>query len=538
MKHRSAKSFLGGSILLVVLLVLAAALPISAQSDEKVIRVGMWSSPGNMSPINADSSYGYFIVPFVFDSLVTLEEDFSFSPRLAASWDVSEDGNTYTFHLQPDAVWHDGTPLTSADVLFTIETVADPDVQTNRGSTLRAIEGLDSNGKMVGDDIPGVSVIDDLTIAVTTKTPVDPARFLEQFGFSLYIIPKHLLEGLDAEELVRTPVLLSPEVGSGPFRFVRYETDQFIEMEKNPDYFLEPAKVDRVFVRIVGAASLAAQLIREEIDVTAGPGIGEIPLQDVEIVENAPNVRIVTEPALGYQFMGINNLQPYFGDARVRQALAYGTNRQLMVDQLYRGEAVLAKGPFSPVTPYENEDIDYIPYDPDHARALLEEAGWDFGQTVEILVPTGNRQREQSGSIIQANLQAIGMQVRLQQLDFPTVLSRVFADEYDLVLLGWTDTFDPDHLSSTFMTGGQYNLTNFSHPRVDELIEEAGAERDPDIRKELYDEIQVLMQEYVPAVFMYYPNMLAAANVRLVNADPSIVRFENRAVEWDILEAE
>src|SRR5690606_34172507 len=107
----------------------------------------------------------------------------------------------------------------------------------------------------------------------------------------------------------------------------------------------------------------------------------------------------------------------------------------------------------------------------------------------ELLVPTGNVQRERTGTIIQANLQAIGIPVRIQRLDFPSVLARVFADDFDMALLGWTDTFDPDHVSSTFGTGGQYNLANFSDPEVDELIEAAGAERDPAKRKVLYDQL-------------------------------------------------
>ncbi|BAS27998.1 ABC transporter substrate-binding protein [Limnochorda pilosa] len=521
---------------IVLSLALVGAAPSRAQA-EKVIRVGMWSPPGNVSAINADSSYGYFIVRFVFDTMVNLEPDFSFSPRLADAWEISRDGRTYTFHLNPNATWHDGKPITAADVLFTIETVATPGVQTNRGSALRAIEGLDANGKMTGETISGVRVVDAHTIAITTKSAVDPARFLEQFGTGLYVIPKHLLEGLSPDELARSDVLLNPTVGSGPFRFVRYVTDQYVELERYDAYHRGPAKVDRIFVRIVPAPSVATQLIRGEIDVVAGPGIGEIPLEDWPLVQKAENLRTVTEPALGYQFMAINSAQPYFQDARVRKALALAINRKLMVDQLYQGEAALAVGPFSPITPYANENLDPIPNDPQQARQLLTEAGWDFGRTVELLVPTGNVLRERSASIIQANLQAVGMQVRIQRLDFPSVLSRVFADDFDLTLLGWTDTFDPDHVSSTFQTGGQYNLGNFSDPEADRLIEAAGSQRDPARRKVLYDQLQVLFQEKVPAVFLYYPNMLTAVSKRLVDADPSVFPFENWAAGWDIQEA-
>lgn len=522
--------------LLILSLAMAGGAPAGA-AEEKVIRVGMWSAPGNMSAINADSSYGYFIVRFLYDTLVELQPDFTFTPRLAQAWEVSEDGKTFTFHLDPRATWHDGEPITTRDVLFTIKTVATPGVQTNRGSALRAIEGLDTNGKMTGPEISGVRVIDDHTIAITTKNAVDPARFLEQFGTGLYIIPEHLLAGLSPDELARAEALLNPTVGSGPFRFVRYVTYQYIELERYDAYYRGPAKVDRIFVRIVPAPSVATQLIRGEIDLVAGPGLGEVPLEDWELVKDAENLRPVTQPSLGYQFVAINTAKPYLADARVRQALNLAINRQMMVDQLYQGEAVLAVGPFSPVTPYVHEELEPIPYDPQKAKALLAEAGWKPGQTLELLVPTGNVQRERTGTIIQANLQAVGVQARIQRLDFPSLLARVFADDFDLALVGWTDTFDPDHVSSTFQTGGQYNLGNFSDPEVDQLIEEAGAERDPARRKILYDQLQVVLQEKAPAIFLYYPNMLAAVNERVVNADPDIFYFEARAYLWDIREA-
>jgi len=208
-------------LLVALLFISVAGMGVMAQ-EEKVIRVGMWSSPGNMSAINADSSYGYFVVTFVYDTLAEMRPDFSFVGRLAEDWTVSEDGKTFTFNLSPDATWHDGTPLTSEDVLFSIKTVASPGVETNRGSAIRAIEGLDGNGKLPEgeEEISGVEVLGDHQIAITTKTALDPARFLEQFGTNLYIIPQHLLEGVAAEDLARSEVLLSPTVGSGPFKFV------------------------------------------------------------------------------------------------------------------------------------------------------------------------------------------------------------------------------------------------------------------------------------------------------------------------------
>ncbi|MBE3597793.1 MAG: hypothetical protein IMX02_02975 [Limnochordaceae bacterium] len=510
-----------------------AAVPLPA-SAEKVIRVGLWSGPGTLSPINADSSYGYFVVHFIFDTLVEMEPDLTFAPRLARSWEISKDGRTYTFHLDPKATWHDGKPVTASDVAFTIRTIATPGVQTNRGNAIKAIQGLDETGKMTGNAIQGVRVIDAHTIAITTQTAVDPARFLEQLGTGVFIIPEHLLKGLTPQQLSRAPALLNPTVGSGPFQFVRYVQDQYIELKRYDRYYRGPARVDRILVRIAGAASIAAALINGEIDVVAGPGIGEVPLQDWEMVKRAPNLRPVTAPSLGYQFIAINSTRPYLKDDRVRQALARGVDLKLLVQQLYRGEAIPAVGPFSPVTPYVNKSLQPIPYDPAGARRLLSEAGWDFSRTLQLLVPTGNTLREQSASIIQATLQAAGVQVQIQRLDFPTLLSRVFKHDYDLALLGWTDTFDPDHVSSTFRTGGQYNLGGYSDPEVDAIIDQAAREQDPARRKELYDRLQVLFQQKVPAVFLYYPNMLAAVSKRLVNADPGIVPFEFYAARWDV----
>jgi peptide/nickel transport system substrate-binding protein len=484
------------------------------------VNIAMWSPPNNFNPLNSDSSYGQFVIDIVFDSLTKFNDDVQFAPRLADSWDINEDSTEFTFHLNPDAVWHDGTPVTAADVEYTIWAISDPEIPTNRGANISFLKGLDGSKRPEGvDTVEGVEVIDDHTIKLTTNNPVDPLALLEQIGNQVWIIPKHILEDVAPADFDTQDFWLNPTVGSGAFKFVRYETDQFIELERNDDYYMGKPHLDRVIISIVTPATMVAQLEKGEVDISAAGGIGDIPLDDWDRVQALSNVTASSYQDNGYQYMIINgNPDLPWADKRIRQALAYGVNRQLIVDSLLKGQGVVANGPIVPVTFYYNPEIEgQYPYDPDKAKELLTEAGWDFNSEVTLLVPIGNTVRELSADIIQANLAEIGVKVSIEKMDFPTLISRFQAGDFDLGLVGWGGTLDPD-VRSQYQTGGQYNFGQMSIPEIDDLLEKGAQTAVPDDRKAIYDEFQTVFLDEMPIVPLYWPLRLAAINNRVQNA--------------------
>ncbi len=506
----------------VVVVVAALLLPAGVWGgprSELVVVSGMWSPPNNFSPINTDSSYGFYCVRFMFQGLLEARienNQLKFFPALASRWEVAADNQTFTFTIHPRAAWHDGKPMTADDVLFTVMTISDPRTETNRSAEIATIGGLDARGKRGPGAQLAFRIINPKTFEVKTKVPVDPTMFFERFGTLVYIIPKHVLGDVPPDQLNRHPFMQQPTVGSGPYKFVQYKTDQFVEFLLNETYHLGAPSVRRVFVRIIPPTTMLAQLERGDLDVSAGAGIGEILIEDWERVKSMGHVRAVSIPAPVYQYMLFNFQRPYLQDKRVRRAFAHAINRPLMVNQLLRGEAELVEGPLPPTNPYLNRKVKPWPHDPARARTLLQEAGWDFNRTLVLRVPTGNILRERSGDIIRENLVALGMKVEIQKSDFPTHLAALRAGTYDISLVGWGGATDPD-VSSQFRTGGIYNLTHHSIAQIDQLLDEGVKIADPAKRRAIYDRFQEVFADELPIVVLYYPNARTAIARRMSN---------------------
>jgi peptide/nickel transport system substrate-binding protein len=516
-----------------VVLVLAVALLLPATvagqpRSSLVVVSGMWSPPNNFSPINTDSAYGYYVVKFMFNTLMDarLEDNqLKFAPALASRWEASADNRTFTFTIHPRAAWHDGRPVTAEDVQFTVMTVSDPRTETNRGNQVAFIAGLDARGKRAAGAQIGFRVLGPKQFAITAEKPTDPLAVFEKFGTLLYILPRHVLGDVAPDQLTRHPFFQNPTVGNGPYKFVQYRTDQYVELLVNENYHLGAPSVRRLFVRVIPPTVMLAQLERGDLDVTAGAGIGSILTDDWDRVKGMGHLRAVSVPTPGYQFMAFNFQRPYLQDKRVRRAIAHATNRPLMVSQLLRGEGVLAEGPIWPSNPYFNTNVRPWAYDAARARALLQEAGWDFNRTLVLRVPTGNIIRERSADIIRENLVAVGMRVEIQKSDFPTHLAAMYAANYDLGLVGWSGGVDPD-VTSQFRTGATYTrLIHLSHQQIDQLLDEGLATADTVRRRQIYARFQEVFADELPYVVLYYQKGLTAITKRMSNVQFSVPGF-------------
>jgi len=497
------------------------------------VSIAMWSPPNNFNPINTDSSYGYFAVEMMFDTLVKYNEKIDIVPKLAEKWEVSADFTTFTFKLNPKAKWTDGKPVTAKDVAFTMNAIANKATATNRGATISLIKGTDANGKMEGTSLEGVKVIDERTIQFVAKKAVDPLGFLEKIGANIYILPEHILGQVAPKDLANNAFMMNPTVNSGPMKFVKYATDQYVEYVRNDDYYLGKPKIEKVFLRIMQAATAVAALEKGEVDMTAGSGIGEIPIQDWDKVQKLANVDAVTFVSKGYQYMDFNHTRPYFKVAKVRQAFYYAINRKLIVDNLLKGNGLVLETAFTPVFKYRKDDLKVREFDAAKAKQMLTEAGWDFGRELELLVPLGNKVREQSADIILANLQQVGVKVKATKMDFPTMQARRGKSDYDMSLVGWSDILDPD-VASQNRTGAVYNNGKFSDPKVDELLDKGATTAEFNARKKIYDEYQEYVYNNPNVVFLYTPNALTAVNKRMVNIKMAVMGFLFNVQEWDV----
>lgn len=509
--------------------------PAPAKAKKMDVTIAMWSPPNNFSAINTDSSYGYFAVEILFDTLVKLNDKLDVVPKLAEKWEASADLTKFKFYLNKNAKWHDGKPVTAKDVLFTVNLIANKETTTNRAANLSQILGTNASGKADKLPLEGIKQIDDYTIEVTTKAAVSPESLLEKFGTTIFMLPEHILGKVAAKDISKDPFMMNPTVGSGPFKFTKYATDQYIEFARNDNYYLGKPVLERVFVRIMQPTAAVAALEKGEVDITAGAGIGEIPISDWDKVKALPNINAIEFASKGYQYMDFNHTRPYFKDPKVRQAFYYGINRKLIIDNLLKGRAEGLESMYTSVFKYADKSLKYRDFDPAKAKQMLTEAGWDFNRELELLVPTGNLVREQSAPIIVANLQQVGVKVKISKMDFPTMQSRRTKQDYDMSLVGWSSLFDPD-VASQYQTGGVYNNGKYSNPKVDELLTRGAVTAKFEDRKKVYDEFQQTIYNDPNVVFLYSPNALTAVAKRMVNIKMAAPGFLWNMEKWDVTE--
>ncbi|MFC7405636.1 ABC transporter substrate-binding protein [Georgenia alba] len=479
--------------------------------------IGTINPVASFDPINQTDVGGQWANEFVLDSLLDQPEPLNFQPELATSIDT-EDSQTYTVHMNPEATWSDGEPVTAEDVAFTLNLVAHPDSLTALGTNIASLEGTDPvTGKLPDGqtEIPGVSVVDEHTLEMRMANPVDPNLVKELIGSRMFILPSHHLADIPPAEFGESEFAQLPDVGSGPYTISNYTDDVSIEFQAREDYYEGTPQVPSIAVRIMPAANLTGDLQAGAIHMNSGGGIGNIPVQDLETVEGLPNVDLRMDESLSVQFIYYNTANL---DVEVRRALSHAINRQQIVDQLLRGNGEVIDGPYTSQHPYLDESLELLEYDPDLASQLREESGFDG--TLDFLVPTGNQVREQSADIMVQNFEAAGFDVEQTNVDFPTLLSMAREGDYDMLLIGNSFNIEPD-VSFMYGTGGSQNYTGYSSERADELLAAGRTEPDPEVRREIYNELQALIQEDLPQLSLYSDHAASAVSTEVGTGGPT-----------------
>ncbi|HYF79538.1 MAG TPA: ABC transporter substrate-binding protein [Symbiobacteriaceae bacterium] len=510
-----------------------------APSGPKILTIGMWSAPDSFNSITNKTSYGTLVISVVYPSLYALTPKLEYEPRLASSYTMNPEQTEFTFKLNPNAKWTDGKPITAEDVAYTFQVIAHPDTPTSRRSLIDTIKGLDAAGVSETKDfnVSGIQVVDAQTIKFTTKKPVDVDAFMEKVASGIYIMPKHMLEPFvkaDLKGLDKSEITMKPTVFGGPYKLVQYVTDQHVELAPNENYFLGKPKLDKLFYKIVGQATFAAALEKGEIDVASGNGVGEVPIADWEKVSSLSTLTPITYVAPSYQYLDINVALPEFSNPKVRQAIAHAINRPLIVQRLLKGQGEVLNTPINSANKYYNKDIQsQLAYDPAKAKKMLQDAGWDFNKEITLLTPTGNVVREQSADIIMANLQEAGMKVKIEKVDFPTRQARSAKGEFQLSLVGFSATFDPDISAQTSSTGA-FNDRKYKNAKMDELLAKGKEIVKFEQKKPHYDQIQQHFIDEMPFIPLYAVKALAAVNKRVVNAAPNPAGLTWNAHTWDV----
>jgi len=509
---------------------------VTANEDgKKILNIGMNGAPLMFNPIDTDASGSSgvtFVTRFLFDSLFKMTAPLEFENVLAESYEVSEDSKTFTIKLNQDANWSDGTPFTADDVLFTINLIANPKTLTTIGNYITALDGLEKGKLPEGvTELPSVVAVDEHTVQLTTKNPVDPNLLLERLS-DLSIVPKHILQDVKPEELNQNPFWQNPTVTTGPFLFEEYAKDQFVHLVANEEYFRGAPKLDEIFIKIMPPANLVAQLQTGEIHMNAADaGSGTIPPNEWATVKGMEHIVTSEESTRRYINMEFNT--EVFPDKRFRQALAYAIDREVLLNDLIQGLGDVVDGPYAPSHPYFDPNVKKYEYNPEKAKELLEEIGWDFNKEIDMIVPTGDQSREMAGNILQQYFQAIGLKVNIVNYDFPTTVQKAITHDFEMMIMSFGSIVDPDGPAVIYTSNGALNDMQYSNERVDELLAQGIAETDATKRKEIYTEVQNFIQEDVPLISLFSVKNLIAVHKDLDSKGGTIYGTHFDAHLWD-----
>jgi peptide/nickel transport system substrate-binding protein len=452
----------------------------------------------------------------VGDGLVDHDENLEVVPRLARDWEFSPDGRVLTFHLRPGVRFHDGAPLSSADVLFTYERVLDPECH--------AVGRLDAFLPVERVEAP-----DPLTVRVTYSAPYAPALR----AWEVAILPARLYgeAGCADSPLNRAPV------GTGPYRFLSWEAGQRIVLEANPDYWGGPPDIDRFLFQIIPSQETSLQaLLAGEIDYSRlTPEQWEAHGKRQSFASRFSTLRYT--PLFHYYIAWRGDgSNPLFADPAVRRALTMALDRQGYVRSVLRGLGEVASSPFHPAVAGAGEPLPPLPYDPAAAADLLDGAGWRIDPAsglrtrngvpfrFELLVYTGGRDHVQFSQVAQENLREIGIDMTIQRLDWQALLTRLREGDFQAALSGVEPGLDPDSvygmLHSSQIDGGQ-NYAAFRDDLVDRLLEEGRRTLDPSVRESLYRRIAERVRTQEPYSFLFYPAVEGALARHVAGVKPS-----------------
>ena len=524
-------------ILLVILVPLMVPNVAQAAGRDTVI-MGMWSSPGNsMLPHFYQLGYARAVYRIVFSSLLVWDDDGNIVPRMAESYEISPDGLTYRFKIRDNAYWHDGEPVTSEDVDFTIRCLTDPDYSFMDFNLVAGIAGAKDRKKGASKDLSGFRIIDDKTFEVKTDGVFAP--LLDGFT-ALHILPYHILKDIPVKEMANSSFAAAPTVGCGPYKFVKYATDQYVEFVRFDKYYLGTPKIERAFLRIVSPDTAIAQLERGELDLVIGQGLANIPNIEISRIEKVANLDVQHASGQSSQGLMLMCCQDKLKDLRVRRAIAHAINRAGIVDKILIGGGTVTAIPRAAGYPFFSEDqLKAHEYSKDTARELLKEAGWQKDSVLRLAVPTGNKERIQWATVAQQNLTEAGIKVDLQQMDIATMIKTVrkTPEEIDGFFVGYKNYMDPymyyhRRFHTDSIQGG--NLLFYSNPEMDRLIDASATTVDMKERAELFNRIQEILYEELPVISIVCPTSTIAVNKRVKGPKNSILPVTRNIHEWEI----
>jgi len=489
---------------LVAAVMVAAVVPAYAAND--VVRVGMDVDAQSLDPRTQRNTTDVRVLDLLYDGLVSLDQSLTPQPNLALSWE-QPDATTLIFDIRTDAKFHDGTPVTVDDVIYTYETVVDPALASNHASNLNAIDSVTAG--------------DDNTVVFKLKAPFAPLLSYMDLG----IVPKHLAEA--GHDLSTQPV------GSGPFTFGQWDRGSQIVLNANADYYGGvSATAQVVFVPLADNSARAQALEAGSLDIIMAP----LNADDTIRLRADDRFQSVSKPGIKITYVNFNTRSPLLSDPALRRALSMLIDNQTIGNDIFGGVETPATSILMPVFEWGYDaSITQPAFDIAAASAALDELGWVMGAdgirekdgvklAFTLATHSEDSARIQSVEYIQNLMMAAGVQANVSISDFPAFIGEVIGGSYDAALLGWDNLVDPDVLMYvTLHTGESRNWGAYSNPETDAQLERARTAQTQQERGEAYKAAARLLVEDMPYYVLTNAGFDAFAAADVTGFDPDVL---------------
>ncbi len=477
-----------------------AAMMVSGSAMARDVTIGLQLEPPHLDPTSAAAgAIDQVLYSNVFEGLTRFSSDGSVIPGLAESWEISEDGLTYTFSLREGVSFHDGTVLDAGDVVFSLDRA-------------RAEDSTNAQKALFGN-IATVEATDDTTVTVTLSAPQGNFLFNMAWGDAVIVAPESI------EDIKATPI------GTGAFKFSDWRQGDSITLTRNDDYWGTPARLDGATFKFISDPTAAfAAMMAEDIDAFYGFPAPENLVQ----FEADPRFTVLAGNTEGETILAMNNKLPPFDNKLVRQAVSHAIDRSAIIDGAMFGYGTPIGSHFAPHNPAYVDLTANSEFDPEKAKALLAEAGFADGFTTTLKLPPPSYARR-GGEIIAAQLRAVGITTEISNLEWAQWLEQAFkGKDYGLTIVSHTEPMDigiyarPDY------------YFQYDNPELQSLISDLDVENDPKKRVAMMQEAQkVISEDYVNAyLFQLALTSVVRADLQGIWADAPTQAVDLTAVSW------
>jgi peptide/nickel transport system substrate-binding protein len=474
------------------------------------IVVAIQSDGKSLDPHTVSDAASIHLIENMYSTLLRYKDGTygEVEPDLAESYEISDDGKTYTFHLRQGVTFHEsGKEVTASDVKYSIERMIE---QKARASYFELLDAM--------------QVVDDDTIVITLKEPMAP--------FLIYLA--NPMSAIVDQEVVEKNggSLDRADAGCGPFMLAEWKKDQHLILVKNPDYFVEGLPyLDKVVFRPIPDETAQTTAIRnKEVDI-----ILDVTTKQAMVLQKAGSVVVKSVPGTFWEYLGINTSNAPLDDARVRQAISYAINREAINKMVKFGMATVLDGGVLPETHWAYADLHlYAESNLDKAKQLLQDAGVGEGFATTIKVGSDFEYQVQAAQIIKQQLKPLGIEVEVSALESGIFFDGLGKHDFDMTVVGWLGFIDPDEFFyNIFHSAGKWNQQVYNNPELDALLEKGRVTIDQQARKETYRNVQETLAQDVPMAFLYMNPRIAAylENISGFDVNPTVTTISLRSTK-------